>query len=141
MLVKELYLDCLLYEEATLAHYLYHLLKEKKLTLEDDSCNINLQLADHQKVREMITANVLGFHKVRIYSLKMSEKHFAFLFARSRGEAIQFFSTSFKKAPLNCHEYSLDFQLYRGKEVCSFRDMRKDFQAFPAIAGFFKREI
>lgn len=35
---------------------------------------------------------------------------------------------------------SLDFQLARGNDVISFRDMRKEFESFPAIAGYFKRE-
>lgn len=138
MLVKEVYRDCLMYEESPLAHYLYHLLVEKKISLDDDMDQIDLHQADHQKVREMIRQNFLGFHKVHIYSLKMSRKNYAFIFARSKHEAIQFYTQLFKENPLNCHEYSLDFQLARGNEVISFRDMRKEFKTFPAIAGFFK---
>lgn len=139
MVVKEVYRDCILYEESALAHYIHHLLAEKKLSLEDDMSKIDLQQADHQKVREMIEKNVLGFRKVRIYSLKMSQDEFIFIFAHNQEEAIQFFMKTFHQNLLNCHEYSLDFELSRGNGVISFRDMRKEFKSFPAIAGCYKR--
>ncbi|WP_040209151.1 hypothetical protein [Neobacillus jeddahensis] len=140
MVVKDLYQDCLLFEESSLAHYIYHLLTEHKISLDDNISKIDLNQADHQKVAELIQNNVLGFHKIGIYSLKRSQKDFIFIFAASEQEAIQFYRTTFHQTPLNCHEYSLDFQLTRGKEVISFREMRKDFMSFPAIAGCFKRD-
>jgi hypothetical protein len=139
MLVKEAYLDSLLYEESALAHYIHHLLAEKKISLDDDMSKIDLEQADHQRVREMIENNVLGIHKIRVYSLKMYQKEFVFIYAGSEHEAIQFYTNTFYQSPLNCHEYTLDFQLARGNEVISFRDMRKEFESFPAIAGYFKK--
>jgi hypothetical protein len=138
MLVKEAYLDSLLYEESALAHYIHHLLAEKKISLDDDMSKIDLEQADHQRVREMIENNVLGIHKIRVYSLKMNQKEFVFIYAGSEQEAIQFYTNTFYQSPLNCHEYTLDFQLARGNEVISFRD-RKEFESFPAIAGYFKK--
>ncbi|MED1471958.1 hypothetical protein [Bacillus salipaludis] len=137
MLVKDLYQDCLLYEETSLAHYLYHLLAEKKISLECDSFKIDLNRADHQKVAEMIENN--GFHKVGIYSLKMNQKAFAFIYASSQEEAIQYYTKSFQKTPLNCHEYPLDLELTRGNGILTFRDLKKEFKSFPAIAGYFVR--
>lgn len=139
MLVKDLYQDCLLYEESSLGHYIYHLLAEEKISLECDSFKIDLNHADHEKVAEMIEKNVLGFHKVGIYSLKMNEKAFAFIYAGSQEEAIQYFTQSFHKPPLNCHEYPLDLELTRGNGVISFREMKKEFKSFPAFAGCFMR--
>jgi hypothetical protein len=139
MLVKDMYQDCLLFEESSLAHYICHLLAEKKISLEDDSSKIDLNQADHQKVAVMIEDNVLGFHKVGIYSLKMNQKAFVFIYASSQEEAIQFYTKSFHKTPLNCHEYSQEFEFTRGNGVISFRDMKKEFQSFPAIAGCFIR--
>jgi hypothetical protein len=108
--------------------------------LDDDISKIDLNQADHKKVVEMVQKNVLGFHKVCIYSLKMDRKDFVFIFAASKQEAIQLYIKTFHQPPLNCHEYSLDFELSRGNGVISFRDMRKEFMSFPAIAGYFKRE-
>ncbi|PGY09145.1 hypothetical protein [Bacillus sp. AFS031507] len=140
MIVKDLYMDCFRYEESSLAHSIYHLLAEQKISLDDDISKIDLEQADHQKVRELVQNNVLGIHKVGIYSLKMNQKDFVFIFAGSHKEAIQFYTETFHQVPLNCHEYSLDYQLARGNDVISFRDMRKEFMSFPALAGYFKRE-
>ncbi|MGM7724351.1 hypothetical protein [Metabacillus sp. Hm71] len=139
MIVKDLYLECIRLEESTLAHYIYHLLEEQKLSLDDSIFSIDLDQADHQKVAELIEKNVLSFHKVGIYSLKMNKNDFVFIFARSQQQAIQFYTETFYQAPLNCHEYLLDFELARGNEVISFRDLRKEFESFPAIAGYFNQ--
>lgn len=139
MLVKDMYQDCFLFEESSLAHYIYHLLAEKKISLEDDPSKIDLNQANHQKVAYMIQNNVLGFHKVGIYSLKINQRAFVFIYASSQEEAIQFYTKSFHKTPLNCHEYPLELDLTRGNSVISFRDMKKEFKSFPAIAGCFMR--
>jgi hypothetical protein len=141
MLVKDYFEDCLITQESTLAHFIYHLLEEKKISLNDEFSISDLYKADKQKVAEMIENNVLGIHKVRIYSLKMDQKTFIFIYALSQEDAIDFYTESFLKTPLNCHEYSLDFQLSRGNEFISFRDMKKEFESFPAIAGYFKRGL
>ncbi|PAE44298.1 hypothetical protein [Bacillus sp. 7884-1] len=139
MLVKDAYFDSLRFQESALAHYIHHLLGEMKISLDDDMSKLDFQQADHQKVREMIQNNVLGIHKIRIYSLKMNQKDFVFIYAASEQEAIQFYTKSFHQTPLNCHEYSLDFQLARGNDVISFRDIRKEYEDLPAIAGYFNK--
>ena len=139
MFVKELYLDSIHFEHSSLAHYIYHLLAEQKISLDDTIHQLDFEQADHQKVAELIQNNVLGFHRVGIYSLKRNAKDFVFIFACSEQMAIQFFTETFRQTPLNCHEYSLDFELARGNGVISFRDMRKEFESFPAIAGYFAK--
>ncbi|MFC0273446.1 hypothetical protein ACFFIX_18770 [Metabacillus herbersteinensis] len=139
MIVKELYLESIRLEESSLAHYIHHLLEEQKISLGDNISKLDFDQADHQKVSELIQNNVLGFHKVNIYSLKMKQNDYVFIFADSKPRAVNFYSESFHYAPLNCHEYSLDFELARGNGVISFRDMRKEFMSFPAIAGYFER--
>lgn len=140
VIVEELYRDCFHYDESSLAHCIYHLLEGQKISLKDDISKIDLNQVNHQKLAELIQHNYLGIHKIGIYSLKMSQKDFVFIFARSGQEAIDYFTKTFHQTPLNCHEYSLDFQLARGKKVISFRDMKKDLESFPAIAGYFKRD-
>lgn len=139
MIVEELYLDSICSEESSLAHYIHHLLAEQKISLEDDISKIDFEQADHEKVAEMIENNVLGFNKIGIYSLKMNENDFVFIFASSEKQAIQFYLKEYHHPPLNCHEYSLDFEFVRGKDVVSFRDMRKEFTYFPAVVGYFRR--
>jgi hypothetical protein len=87
----------------------------------------------------MIQNNVLGINKIRVYSLKMNQKDFVFIYSASQQEAIQFYTKTFHQTPLNCHEYSIDFQLARGNNVISFRDLRKEYKRFPVIAGYFNK--
>ncbi|MBI0581259.1 hypothetical protein IEC97_28510 [Neobacillus cucumis] len=140
MIVEELYQDCFHYDESSLAYCIYYLLEEQKISLKDDISKIDLNQVDQQKVAKLIQHNYLGIHKMDIYSLKMNQKDFVFIFAENEEKAIEFYMQTFHQTPLNCHEYSLDFQLTRGKEVISFRDMKKGIESFPAIAGYFKRE-
>lgn len=139
MLVAELYLDAFRLEQSSLAHYLYHLLEERKISMEDNINCIDFEQANHQKVAELIQNNQLGIRKLGIYSLKRNEKDFVFIYAYSMQEAIEFFMKSFQQRPLNCHEYSLDFELARGNGVITFREMKKEFGRFPAIAGCFTK--
>ncbi|MFC4321333.1 hypothetical protein [Litchfieldia salsa] len=139
MLVKDVYHDCLISEESTLAHYIYHLLSDKKVSLHDDISQLDLNKADHQKVAEIIQQNVLGFHRINIYSLKMNPREFVFIFARNPEEATQFYVKTYQNQPMNCHEYPLDFEVVRGNGVISFREMRKEFVGFPVVGGFFGR--
>ena len=114
-------------------------LAEKKILLDDDISEIDLNQADYKKVAAMIQNNVLCIHKVGIYSLRMDQESFAFVYTRSPEESIQCYTESFQKKPLNCHEYSLDFELVKGKFTISFRNMKKEIESFPAIAGVFVR--
>lgn len=137
MLVREMFESSLLYEESTLAHTLYHLLAEKKISLDDNVFEIDLNQVNYEKVSELVQKNVLGIRRIGIYSLKMDRKTFVFIYAGSEEEAIQFYIKSFHKNPLNCHEYLLDFELARGNGVISFREMRKEFERFPVVVGYY----
>ncbi|WP_077618332.1 hypothetical protein [Bacillus sinesaloumensis] len=137
MKVRDLYIDAICYEEVSLAHYIHHLLQEGKASLEDDASHLDLNLADHEKVREMIENNVLGFHKVGVYSLKKNKREFVFIFAHYEQEAIELFVKTYHQTPLNCHPYSLNTQLLREHKLTTFWEMRKEHLVFPAIAGYF----
>lgn len=137
--VRELYEESIRYEEKTLAHYILHLLQEGKVSLDDDADKLDFTQADYEKVAQMIEQNLLGFSDIKIFSLKYDDKLFAFVFAASQEEAIEFFQKKFKRNPKNCHEYPLDFPMSRGNEFLTFRDMRKEYSHFPALAGFYER--
>ncbi|WP_044893015.1 hypothetical protein [Bacillus alveayuensis] len=138
--VRELYEESIRYEEKTLAHYILHLLQEGQVSLDDDADKIDFLQADHEKVAQMIVQNQLGFSDIKVFSLKYDDKLFAFVFAASQEEAIEFFQKKFKRNPKNCHEYLLDFPMSRGNEFLTFRDMKKEHSHFPALAGFYERK-
>ena len=92
-----------------------------------------------QKVTDMITRNTLGFQKINLYSLKITQKKFIFIFAASDQAAVNYFTNIFQQRPLNCHEISLDFEISRGNEVTTFRTLKKEFEKFPALVGSFEK--
>jgi hypothetical protein len=70
MTIKDYYLDALYSEDTALAHYFHYLVAEQKVPLDDDVSILNTIQVDVGKVRELIQKNVLGIHKICIYSLK-----------------------------------------------------------------------
>jgi hypothetical protein len=94
-----------------------------------------------KKVAEMVDNNILSFQKINIFSLKKSKNEFVFIFAAKQQDAIQLYTETYHQLPLNCLEYLLDFQLVRGNEVLSFRDLRKEMESFPSITGCYKRFV
>ena len=139
MKVKEVFDYSISHEESPLAHYIFHLYQEKKITSEDDFSKLDFNQADHQKVEEMIINNVLGIYKISIYAFKKNEQDFVYIFARNSKEATQFFIETYYQPPVYCTETSLDTEFVRGKETVSFRDMRKEYSSFPAVAGKYSR--
>ncbi|KEF40146.1 hypothetical protein M670_00162 [Schinkia azotoformans MEV2011] len=138
--VRELYEDSIHYGEKVLAHYILHLLQEGHVSLNDDASLIDFSLVDQKKVTEMIQKNQLGFSDIKVFSLKWDDKTFAFIFAANEEEAKKHFEQQLGSKPLNCFEYPLDFPMSRGNEFLSFRDMKKEYSTFPAIAGFYERD-
>lgn len=137
MRVKELYHLSLKYEESVLAHYIYHLIQEKIINLEDEVEKLDLNEADHEKVAMMIENNVLGFQTIRIYALTYARKKYIFIFARNEKEATQHFIKTFQQKPLSCVELLLDYEIMRGNEVTTFRELRKEYDRFPVLIGGF----
>jgi len=137
MRVKDLYHLSLKYEESALAHYIYHLIQEKKINLEVDVEKLDLNEADHDKVAKMIQNNVLGFQTIRIYALTYARKKYAFIFARNEKEATQHFIQTFHQKPHSCVELLLDYEIIRGNEVTTFRELRKEYDRFPVLVGGF----
>lgn len=96
MLVREAYIDAIMYEESTLAHLIHHLISERKVNLEDPLTSHDFRRADMQKVTDMITRNTLGFQKINLYSLKISPKKYIFIFAVNAQEAVDYFTNIFQ---------------------------------------------
>ncbi|HSH24221.1 MAG TPA: hypothetical protein VLA13_01585, partial [Massilibacterium sp.] len=125
--------------ESSLAHYILHLLQEGKVTLEDDKSKLDLNQADHEKVKRMIKENHLGFSQIKIFSLKYSDMQFVFIFAESGEIAKKFFRQQFKKEPFTCTEMLMNEPITKGNRTLTFRELRKEFNSFPAFAGIYDR--
>lgn len=136
MTIRELYLDAIKYEKIALVYCIYYLLMEEKVSLDEPVEKLDLQQADNEKVAQLIKKNVLGIEKVGIYSLKMNQDEFAMIFAKNEQEAVNHYIKTFHQRPLNCHEISLEFKVIRGKKIMTFRELRQEYDQFPAIAGY-----
>lgn len=139
MTIKELYLDALKYETTALVYCIYHLLLEKKIKFDDPIEKLNLKQVDNEKVAKLVKENVLGLNRIGIYSLQMHEGRFVYIFAKNEQEAITHYIKTYKMSPVNCTEHSLDMEVIRGKKVITFRDLKKEYEKFPVIVGFFEK--
>ncbi len=138
--VRDLYTHYVQYENSHMAHLLHHLMKEGHIRQGDDCNKIDYSLVDEAKVNEMVEQNYLCFNPIKIFSLKVDDYLFAFVFAKNEAEAIEF-TKGLKHKPRNCHEYMLDIEMERdGGKVLTFRDMKKEHETFPALAGYFETD-
>lgn len=141
MTIRELYEESIKYEHVSLAHLIYYSLREGLVKPDDDESKLFQTEIDEKQLGNLIERNHLGLGITKIYSLKIGDGKFAFVFAGNSQEAIEFVGKELKTKPVNCHEYSMDEQMSRGNQFLSFRDMKKEFTSFPALAGYFERDI
>lgn len=139
MNVKEMLQDAIRYEEPFMSHYIYCLLQDGKVKLEDDVSRIFQVEINDKKFRQAYENDILGINKAKIFSLKLNKNQFAFVFAKTKQDAMMFFRSRFNRNPINCYEYDLDFGLLRGKEYVTFRSLRKEHDKFPALAFIYER--
>lgn len=139
MTIRELYEDAVRYDEKTLAHYIILLLREGKLSLQDKASKMAEVQPNIETLKDMINKNELGLNPVKIYTLKVNSKKFAFIFAESEEKAIEHFKKSHRSEPLNCIEMSLDELMAVGNRFLTFRDYRNELNTFPYLAGYYER--
>lgn len=135
--VKELLDNAIFFEEKSLTYYILHLLQTGKVKENDTDLDFNL--ANHQEVAQMIENNPLNIEKVGIYALKRNSRVFAFIYAKNEIEAKKHFKNLFQQEPSNCHEYPLDYEISIGNDFKTFRELRKQFDSFPAFLGIYER--
>jgi hypothetical protein len=138
MTIKELYLDALKNEATALVYCIYYLLMEKKISLYEPIGKLDLKQVDNDKVAKLVEENVLGIEKIGIYSLQMHEDRFVYIFAKSEQEAIAHYIKTYQISPLNCTEHSLDMEMIRGKKVITFRELKKEYDQFPVVVGYYE---
>lgn len=139
MTIKELYEDAIKYEESFLAHYIFYLIREGKISFSDDSSVLAHHSDYSDKFLRIWQKNQLGFCQIKVYSLKQEAKKFVFIFAKDRKEAILHYRLTYGKNPLNCHEISLDNEMIVGHRVITFRRLKKEFRTFPVVVGEYEK--
>lgn len=137
--IKQLYDDAVRFEGSLLAHYIFFLLQEGKVQLDDDESTLDLSLCYADKFLDMWKNNYLGFDQIKIYSLKQSEKRFIFIFAKNPKDARELYYQQYGREPINCMELSPDEIMHYGNRFMSFREIKKEMQSFPCIMGFYDK--
>lgn len=138
--VKELFDESIQNDYSFMAHSLYYLLLEGLVSPDDPHTVLDDVELDMDLVGEWTKHNYLCISVEKVYSLKIADDEFVFIFAKDPQQAVSFIRNKWKIQPRNCQEYSLDFTIMRGKEFVSFRDIKKDFLTFPAIIGLYERK-
>ncbi|WML38677.1 hypothetical protein RCG19_15930 [Neobacillus sp. OS1-2] len=138
--IREAFEDSIKYDQPSLAHYIFHFVQEGIVKWEDDASVLDFSKGDKIKVQQMIESNLLGFNIIGVFALKQSANRFIFIYAKDEEEAIEFFRKELKSSPKNCHEYLMDFVIEKGNRSISFRDLKKEYERFPAIIGYYERD-
>lgn len=139
--VQELYRDSIEYEDEFLAHYIFNLIQDKKVTLNDPESKINTVEADHNKLKEIREKNVLGMRKIKTFSIKISDTKFCFIYATDRMAALLHYRQLHNgHDPINCIDYIYEDMLVpTAKRLVSFRDYKKEFSDYPVLIGYYER--
>ena len=138
--IKELFDECIQNDYSYTAHILYYLLLEGLVLPDSPHTILDHVEFDVDLVCEWTKQNDLRIQIEKVYSLKISDDKFVFVYAKDAQTATAYIKNNWKIQPLNCHEYLLDNTIMSGKEFISFRDLKKDFLSFPALIGFYERE-
>src|SRR5690625_1804779 len=141
MTIKKLHEDAIKYDEPLVAHYIFFLLQEGKVRLDDGRESLPYDYVNDKDFRKIWKENHLGFDQTKIYSLKIEGRLFAFVFAESEEEAIKCFRYEFGKKPMNCHELLMDWELFIGNRYINFRDWKLEFEHFPTLVCVYEKEV
>lgn len=144
--IRELLKDAMKDESKVLVYAIRHFLSAGKLKYDDpadkfDEVIANATDRDNQAIGELMEQNPLGIDEIHVYAMKIEKGRFAFVFARDEEEATYFFCRTFQRWPMNCHQYPMDSPMSVGYRFRSFRELKKEHDEFPALAGIYEKEV
>ncbi|MED4979448.1 hypothetical protein P9726_07220 [Geobacillus stearothermophilus] len=96
---------------------------------------------DKRAIARLVEENPLKVREIRVFSLKIRQGRFAFVFAANSEEAKSFIRHKYGIEPKNCFQYPLDFPMSIGNRFTTFREMARAKNSFPSLAGFYQKEV
>ncbi|MEK4715367.1 hypothetical protein [Sporosarcina sp. FSL K6-5500] len=137
--VKELLFDAVKWDEPYLAHAVYYAVQQNFVTLEDLANKIPYEKLDHQIVMKMRDDNVLSMSNVKLFTVPMGSRKFAFYLAEKEDDARAEHHKVHGVIPyqiINMTE-KMDTSVYceETKKIESFREMKQNVLHFPYFAG------
>ncbi|WMV75009.1 hypothetical protein [Geobacillus thermodenitrificans] len=133
-------------ETASLIYTLHYFLSSGRIRR--DSTMDELEAAmesvaeeDTRTIARLIEENPLKVYEIRVFSLKIGQGRFAFVFAANEEEAKSFVRHKYGIEPKNCFQYPIDFPVSIGNRFTTFREMARAKNSFPSLAGFYQKEV
>lgn len=139
MTIKELFEAAVEYDESYLAHTIILLLREGKISLQDEGKVLDTVQLDVEKIKKAVEENELGVNPIKLFSLKMDQYVFAWIFAKTDKEAVNHFVNLHRKKPINCLEFPMDVEMEIGDREMTFRQLRDEQKHFPSFACYYDK--
>lgn len=144
--VKDLLNDAVTYDGRYLAHAIFYCVQNKKVRLEDSTDKLRfseLSQAEHLEIIQMRESNVLAMCEIKLFTVPMADKLFAFYLAENVVEAAGEHRRNFNQEPakiINITD-SMDKSLMDTKtnKSESFRELKRRTIDFPIFAGLIRK--
>ncbi|MED3747584.1 MULTISPECIES: hypothetical protein [Geobacillus] len=95
---------------------------------------------DRRAIARLVEENPLKVREIHVFSVKVGQGRFAFVFAADEEEAKSFIRHKYGIEPKNCFQYPLDFPMSIGNRFTTFREMART-KNLPSLAGFYQKEV
>ncbi|MEK3889824.1 hypothetical protein [Bacillus sp. FSL K6-3431] len=135
--IKTLFEDAIRYEETFLAHTIFCLSQEGKISWDDNDSVLSKVQPDPARLTEMIEKNFLGICEINMYTVRVTNRKWAFIFAKSSEEAKNHLWKTIRRKPLSCRELSPDQEVWIGNRFLHFREWKKEQSGFPCLVGYY----
>lgn len=133
-------------EAASLIYTIHYFLSAKRLRRDStmDELEAAMESATEEDtcaIARLVEENPLKVCEIRVFSLKVGQGRFAFVFAANEEEAKSFVRHKYGIEPKNCFQYPIDFPMSIGNRFTTFREMARAKNSFPSLAGFYQKEV
>ena len=143
MTVGELFQDALQYEESLTAHAVSIGIRKGLWSPADPESVIDWTRLDMDEVTAARDRNDLGLNPVKLYSAPLGDSRFAIIMAETSQDASTAFSRALKRQPRVIHHlpHGMDVTTYENdlSDAQTWREIRNEMNAFPAVAGIYHK--
>lgn len=137
--IKALFKEAIHYEECVLAHYIFCLVQEGRITWRDERSILTKVQPNQDRLADMIRNNFLGICQIHMYALKVKKGKWYFIYAKSPEEAKRHLWITTGSKSLNCHEVPADQRVSIDNRCLTFREWKKEQSEFPCLVGCFEK--
>lgn len=144
--VKDLLNDAVTYDGRYLAHAIFYCVQHKKVQLEDSADKLQfseLSQVEHLEIIQMREANMLAMCEMKLFTVPMADKLFAFYLSENVVEAASEHRKQFNQEPAKIINITddMDESLHdvETNKSESFRELKRRTIDFPIFAGLMRK--